>query len=558
MMAISPLCCGALFVAVLATVAHVTFCFVPPEERPIVLDRPGSSSRRPTSGAQTNSRLTRVPISSGVQAPIPPRGAADTTRAMMAGIHRRLSGMDNKDAQLNAKFNRLTAQVTSLVGQVQNLHTQLRVQVAQNVRAAARPDLESRIVRLETENQELREFLLHFEQFFNRLMSEDPSSYDPALEPSQRLSRLHQYLGNAQAELMSVGSRTVISSLDPPSMDGTDEEADDIMTSTARSDHAVVLGLSPEAVGSGDRIAPGRGSSSRGPSRGNAGPSAASAAGMARDIDETTGGVHLTEQQADQLVAALARLDEQNAELTIRLRTLEQEGDRSTGPVTARGNFGSSSNDEITSQLLDKVDLLEQVVALQASSFLDDTDTTSRLSISGVQSRGSPSFASSSRGSRPTLRDDDIAIMKDVLEETRSGSSRKSAFSVARTRSMIGSSSPQVVTFDHVYVNKGRDFVQGNGSFVCERAGYYFITFTFRSYDNFFLGVTLMKNEEVITAIYTDAHDRNVMESQSVMVHLERGDALYLRLAPSDRFGIHSDTKFKYVTFSGFLVYSGY
>ncbi|XP_071501359.1 uncharacterized protein [Diadema antillarum] len=556
MMAISPLCCGALFVAVLATVAHVTVCFVPPEERPIILDRPGSSSRRPTSGAQTNSRLARVPISSGVQAPIPPRGAVDPNRAMLAGIHRRLSVMDNTNAQLNAKFSRLTTQVSSLVGQVQNLHTQLRVQTAQNVRAAARSDLESRIVRLETENQELREFLLHFEQFFNRLMSEDPSSYDPALEPSQRLSRLHQYLGNAEAELMSVGSRTVISSHDPPSLDGMDAEADGIMTSTERLDHAVVLGLSPEAVGSGDRLAPGRGSSSRGTSRGNAGPSAASAGGTARDTDETTGGVHLTEQQADQLVAALERLDEQNAELTTRLRTLEQEGDRSTGPVAARG---PSSNDEITSQLLDKVDLLEQVVALQASSFLDDdTVTTSRLSGSGVQSRGSPSIASSNRGSRPTLRDDDIAIMKDVLEETRSGSSRKSAFSVARTRSMIGSSSPQVVTFDHVFVNKGRDFVQGNGSFVCERAGYYFITFTFRSYDNFFLGVTLMKNEEVITAIYTDAHDRNVMESQSVMVHLERGDALYLRLGPSERFGIHSDTKFKYVTFNGFLVYSGY
>ena len=66
-----------------------------------------------------------------------------------------------------------------------------------------------------------------------------------------------------------------------------------------------------------------------------------------------------------------------------------------------------------------------------------------------------------------------------------------------------------------------------------------------------------MKNDELQTAIYSDVSDRNVMQSQSVVVHLESGDRLWLRLAPSKRHAVHSGTQ-RYVTFSGFLVYKGF
>lgn len=77
-----------------------------------------------------------------------------------------------------------------------------------------------------------------------------------------------------------------------------------------------------------------------------------------------------------------------------------------------------------------------------------------------------------------------------------------------------------------------------------------------RSFDNRYLGVTLMKNDQYKVAVYTDSSERNVMESQSVLMHLEVGDVVWLRLAPSPKFGLYSD-QYHYTTFSGILVYKG-
>lgn len=66
----------------------------------------------------------------------------------------------------------------------------------------------------------------------------------------------------------------------------------------------------------------------------------------------------------------------------------------------------------------------------------------------------------------------------------------------------------------------------------------------------------MMKNDEVITGMYTEKSARNVMESQGVVLALEIGDNVYLRLGPSTEFAVHSDV-YKYATFSGFLVYKG-
>ena len=80
--------------------------------------------------------------------------------------------------------------------------------------------------------------------------------------------------------------------------------------------------------------------------------------------------------------------------------------------------------------------------------------------------------------------------------------------------------------------------------------------FRLRSYDSHYMGVTLMKNNEVITAMFTEKSNRNVMESQGVILGLEVGDEVYLRLGPSTEYAVHSDS-YKYATFSGFLVYKG-
>lgn len=75
-----------------------------------------------------------------------------------------------------------------------------------------------------------------------------------------------------------------------------------------------------------------------------------------------------------------------------------------------------------------------------------------------------------------------------------------------------------------------------------------------RTADGKYLGVLLMKNDDYVVGIYTDEDDRNTMETQSTVISLLAGDAVWLRLAPSPDFGLFSD-KYRYSTFTGFLLF---
>lgn len=164
-----------------------------------------------------------------------------------------------------------------------------------------------------------------------------------------------------------------------------------------------------------------------------------------------------------------------------------------------------------------------------------------------------------SETSAPVTAEEETDEEEEAIQTSRraGGVSGKSAFSVASSSSQLGVQDvPQIVKFDYVFSNKGNDFVTTNSSFVCQIPGYYYFSFSLRSFDNRYLGVTLMKNDQYEVAVYTDSSERNVMESQSVLLHLEVGDVVWLRLAPSPKFGLYSD-QYHYTTFSGILVYKG-
>ncbi|CAM9332417.1 unnamed protein product [Lampetra planeri] len=131
----------------------------------------------------------------------------------------------------------------------------------------------------------------------------------------------------------------------------------------------------------------------------------------------------------------------------------------------------------------------------------------------------------------------------------------RSAFSVARTNSMEGGPK-MTVTFDAVYVNIGGDFDPKSGLFRCRIPGAYYFSFTVGKFPHKDLSVMLMKNRNEVQAIVYEenAGEERKVQSQSVMLQLEFGDTIWLRLHGDPRYALYSNTG-HYTTFNGYLIY---
>ncbi|TSK38502.1 Complement C1q tumor necrosis factor-related protein 4 [Bagarius yarrelli] len=143
---------------------------------------------------------------------------------------------------------------------------------------------------------------------------------------------------------------------------------------------------------------------------------------------------------------------------------------------------------------------------------------------------------------------------RDAPEELRS------AFSVARTSSLLGEISKQdkkeALTFDVEYVNIGGHFNKSSGKFVCRFPGVYYFSFTVGKYPRRAVSVKLMKGAGEVQAMVFDedtAQNRG-MQSQSLLLFLNQGDIIWLYSQQDKHYAVYSNQG-RYTTFTGFLLY---
>ncbi|XP_018619818.2 C1q-related factor-like [Scleropages formosus] len=114
----------------------------------------------------------------------------------------------------------------------------------------------------------------------------------------------------------------------------------------------------------------------------------------------------------------------------------------------------------------------------------------------------------------------------------------------------------EILKFDDVVTNMGNNYDGISGKFICSIPGTYFFVYhvLMRGGDGTSMWADLCKNGQVrASAIAQDADQNYDYASNSVILHLDAGDEVYIKL---DGGKAHGGNNNKYSTFSGFILYA--
>ncbi|XP_076020690.1 complement C1q tumor necrosis factor-related protein 1 [Genypterus blacodes] len=133
--------------------------------------------------------------------------------------------------------------------------------------------------------------------------------------------------------------------------------------------------------------------------------------------------------------------------------------------------------------------------------------------------------------------------------------SQHSAFSVGRRKSLHSLEDYQSLVFDTEFVNLHAHFDMFQGKFLCDIPGIYFFNVNIHTWNYKETYLHIMQNEVERAIVYAQPGDRSIMQSQSVMLELERSDEVWMRLFKRERENaVYGDDVDVYITFNGYLI----
>ncbi|XP_005054685.2 PREDICTED: complement C1q tumor necrosis factor-related protein 8 isoform X1 [Ficedula albicollis] len=129
------------------------------------------------------------------------------------------------------------------------------------------------------------------------------------------------------------------------------------------------------------------------------------------------------------------------------------------------------------------------------------------------------------------------------------------AFSVGRRQPQHSSHYFQHVTFDTEFVNLYQHFNMFSGKFFCYVPGIYYFSLNVHTWNFKETYVHLMRNEQPVAILYAQPSDRSIMQSQSLMLDLQEGDEVWVRMFKRERENaVYSEESDVYITFNGHLI----